>query len=641
MKRIIFLSKYIILLLMCLFLISCDSESNCPEKEIEFRVNNNILEWRYTDGEWKTVYDLSELNKEPESDKNPELNEDLELIIEIVNNKLVYSYSNGEVKELIDLDSLKGENGTNGEDGKNVEFELVDNKLICGYPGEDKTLLIDFDNIFDSKYEIEFLFEDLILKWRYTYENEWKELFNFSNILDFKNQINFEVVNNQLIYKFGDDENVLIDLTRLKGEDGREIEFELEGNKLMFGYEGDTKTLLFDFDSIIQDDSKILEFTVDNFVLMWRYANDTEWEQLVDLKQLFEEVNSDLTDIVIIDKVQSVFNSVIEDCSKSVVGVANYQNNASNKLVKASVGTGFVYKVKGILSDGLVTDNLEERDIVKYKHYIITNRHVVEDSNALKIYLSDDRMEYDATLVRFDTKDDLAIIVFNHDEYIKPLKLGDSTKVKSGDFVIAIGNPEGFEFSNSATMGIVSHPNRYISVDTNNDDVNDWDLLCIQHDCAINPGNSGGPLFNIYGEVIGVNTLKFATTDIDNMGFSITIDVVKNTISYLEKGEIPPRIVLGITIQSISSILSSGKITGYLLPESITEGIYITEVATDSLASSVLLKDDIILEFNGVKMRELSDLRIELNKFTPNSGEKINILIFRDGFKKDVVLTIN
>ena len=107
--------------------------------------------------------------------------------------------------------------------------------------------------------------------------------------------------------------------------------------------------------------------------------------------------------------------------------------------------------------------------------------------------------------------------------YLLPLVLGNSDNVKKGQFAIAIGSPQGYEYFNSMTLGIVSYPNRLIVDEYGKN-------LFIQVDVAINPGNSGGPLLNIYGEVIGVNTMKLVEEDVDLMGFSIPVNVVKQFI---------------------------------------------------------------------------------------------------------------
>ena len=333
--------------------------------------------------------------------------------------------------------------------------------------------------------------------------------------------------------------------------------------------------------------------------------------------------------------------SLIENVKNSVLGVANYQYNERNVLVKASIGSGFVYDAWGYLENGTITYDLNNEKIVKYGYYFITNRHVVEDCAELKIYLHTIDEEIPAELIQYDEKVDLAVVRFEYEEFIQPLEFANSDTLKAGQYCIAIGNPEGFEFSSSATLGIVSHPLRYISDDTDGDGVNDWDAAYIQHDAAINPGNSGGPLFNIYGQVIGINTLKFATNDIDNMGFSIPSKDIVELLPYLEKGEVPVRARIGVTVVAISDLLAMDYESAdykYIIPEGLKVGIYVTEVMESSVAYGKIQKDDIMLEFNGVVLKNSLQLRAELGAIVVGSNTEIEVKLLRNGNEVTVTL---
>ena len=333
--------------------------------------------------------------------------------------------------------------------------------------------------------------------------------------------------------------------------------------------------------------------------------------------------------------------SLIEKVKNSVLGVANYQYNERNVLVKASIGSGFVYDAWGYLENGTITYDLNNEKIVKYGYYFITNRHVVEDCAELKIYLHTIDEEIPAELIQYDEKVDLAVVRFEYEEFMQPLEFANSDTLKAGQYCIAIGNPEGFEFSSSATLGIVSHPLRYISDDTDGDGVNDWDAAYIQHDAAINPGNSGGPLFNIYGQVIGINTLKFATNDIDNMGFSIPSKDIVELLPYLEKGEVPVRARIGVTVVAISDLLAMDYESAdykYIIPEGLKVGIYVTEVMESSVAYGKIQKDDIMLEFNGVVLKSSLQLRAELGAIVVGSNTEIEVKLLRNGNEVTVTL---
>ena len=118
----------------------------------------------------------------------------------------------------------------------------------------------------------------------------------------------------------------------------------------------------------------------------------------------------------------------------------------------------------------------------------------------------------------------MAVLTFKSTEDYEVIPLGNTSDVNQGDFAVAIGNANGYEYFGSVTFGVISYVNRELAGE---------EAVFLQHDVAINPGNSGGPLFSLDGKVIGVNTLKIVDTDIDNMGFSISIDVVKNYLATL------------------------------------------------------------------------------------------------------------
>ena len=333
---------------------------------------------------------------------------------------------------------------------------------------------------------------------------------------------------------------------------------------------------------------------------------------------------------------QSNVIDVIKQTKNSILGVSNYVFNSSlNKYERKGIGSGFVYKSWFILKDGSIVHNLEEiitfDEVEKYCYFLITNRHVVIGSDQVKIYLHQEEIEIPSTLIQYDDKVDLAVIYFEYSSYIKPLELADSSKLQSGQFAIAIGNPSGYQYSSSATFGIISFPKRYISDDTDGDGVNDWDAEYIQHDVAINPGNSGGPLLDLQGRVIGINTLKFASATIDNMGFSIPSNVVASLIDILEDGRKPVRALIGVTVVEVRSLLENPS-PDYIVPEGVTYGLYVIAVGPNSVASrGGIQAGDIILSFDDVKLTRSLILRTELGKIVVGSNTEIVIEVYRDG----------
>ena len=319
---------------------------------------------------------------------------------------------------------------------------------------------------------------------------------------------------------------------------------------------------------------------------------------------------------------------VIKDSKNSILGVANYEYSDKGTFVKSGIGSGFVYKVEEV-NNG-------------YEHYLITNKHVVEGSDKLTVYLHFIDEEVDAELLGVDTKVDLAIVKFFYEKKLNPLRLYDSSVLEAGQTVIAIGNPEGFEFSSTATAGIVSYPLRYVADDTDDDGVNDWDAAYIQHDASINPGNSGGPLLNIYGDVIGINTMKFSAVDIDNMGFSIPTRTIAELIPYLEAGDAPQRATIGIQVIAVRDLLAadlSESEYNYIIPTGITKGLYINDVTSGSVAEKGgILADDILLVFNGVELKTSLELRGELNKILVGANTNVEVVVCRNG--QNITLTL-
>lgn len=238
--------------------------------------------------------------------------------------------------------------------------------------------------------------------------------------------------------------------------------------------------------------------------------------------QIYNKTYDVTIDIV---EFQDLIVAVGEKCDSGTIGVTNYISNGLSLVVNAT-GSGFIYEGTATLLDGSVkniNDVFESDKVKMYNYTAITNYHVIEDAMVIKAYFGEKYEEAKANVIAKDKNKDLAIITFSTSLYLVPLELGNSDNVKKGQFAIAIGSPQGYEFFNSLTLGTISYTNRLVDDEYGKN-------LFIQTDVAINPGNSGGPLLNIYGEVIGVNTMKLVDEEIDLMGFSIPVNVVKEFI---------------------------------------------------------------------------------------------------------------
>lgn len=224
---------------------------------------------------------------------------------------------------------------------------------------------------------------------------------------------------------------------------------------------------------------------------------------------LYADIERDLLESlgsfqVLNDEIQNQVYEVVDIANQTVVGVETY------KLDGGSLGSAVIYKY----------------DEINNLFFIISNNHVVEDGISYKVRLEDETT-VEANLLVTNVDADIALLSFSAEnlDYLKPAVLGSSSTLSKGSVIIAAGHPKGFDFFGSVTLGIIAGLNRVVEGEV---------ITYIQHDAAINSGNSGGPIFNLAGEVIGINVLKYASKEIEGMGFSIPIDLVKDIIADYE-----------------------------------------------------------------------------------------------------------
>jgi serine protease Do len=264
-----------------------------------------------------------------------------------------------------------------------------------------------------------------------------------------------------------------------------------------------------------------------------------------------------------------------------------------------SLGSGFV-----ISSDG----------------YIVTNNHVVEDVDSIKVAF-EDGSERDAEIVGRDPKTDVALIRVEADEPLFALPLGDSAAVRPGEWVVAIGNPFGLE--HTVTAGIVSAKHRIIGQGSYDD--------YIQTDAAINPGNSGGPLINLAGEVIGINTA--INPRANTIGFAVPINMAKRILPQLKTKGAVTRGWLGVVIQHITPELTEA------LELEDDKGALVSKVMPDGPADEAGVEHgDVIVEFDGQAIEDWNELpRVVAG--TP-VGKKVQLVIIRDGKRKTLKVEV-
>lgn len=299
---------------------------------------------------------------------------------------------------------------------------------------------------------------------------------------------------------------------------------------------------------------------------------------------------------------------IAKNIGPAVVGVSNFQSSqgffGNSDLQETGSGSGFIIDAQ--------------------KGYIVTNNHVIDGAQKITVSLSDGR-NLVAKVVGADPRTDLAVLQISDTKNLTAAKLGDSSKLEVGEPVVAIGNPGGNDFARSVTTGVVSALNRTLAIQ------GEASFNLIQTDAAINPGNSGGPLVDYQGQVIGINSAKYAQSGFEGMGFSIPISDALPTIQQLIATGVAkhPALLVSIDDQYINYAQSNNK----------PLGAYISSVTPNGPAAKAgIIKGDVITKINNVQVQNSTDLVHELYKY--NVGTKITITYIRDGQTKQVQATL-
>lgn len=293
--------------------------------------------------------------------------------------------------------------------------------------------------------------------------------------------------------------------------------------------------------------------------------------------------------------------------------------SAYQKETLASTGSAFVYK----------TDN-------KYG-YLLTNYHVVEGADSIKITTEDDK-EADAELLGGDEYLDLAVLKVDKSNISMVANIGTSEKMHLGDTVFTVGTPMGEEYRGTVTSGILSGKDRMVSVSVSNSSSNDWIMRVLQFDASINPGNSGGPLLNSNGEVIGICSLKLVDDQIEGMGFAIPIEYAMNHIESLEKGKDISWPILGVSMINASD--TAGLYRNQInIDRNITEGVVVVQAEKGSGAYDAgLTTGDVIIKLDGKKVKDSAYLRYEL--YQHQAGDTIKVTYIRNGKENTVEIKL-
>ena len=252
--------------------------------------------------------------------------------------------------------------------------------------------------------------------------------------------------------------------------------------------------------------------------------------------------------------------------------------------------------------------------IISEDGYIVTNNHVIQDAESITVVLDDGR-SFDAEIIGTDVLTDLAVVKIDS-ENLPVAKVGDSTKLRIGDWVVAIGNSLGLGIR--ATQGIVSRTDISLQVDTNQ-------VLygLIETDAAINPGNSGGPLVNLAGEVIGINSVKQVQVEVEGVGYAISTEEAVPIIEQLINDGEASHPYLGVSLYPVDQyVISNFGLT-------IDHGVFVVTVGDNSPAAKAGLKpQDVILSFNGKEVETMDDLVIGIR--SAKIGQEVEIVYWRN-----------
>lgn len=277
------------------------------------------------------------------------------------------------------------------------------------------------------------------------------------------------------------------------------------------------------------------------------------------------------------------------------------QQQRNNEPVQSGLGSGVI-----ISEDG----------------YIVTNNHVIDGADKLEVLLNDNST-YEAKIIGTDEATDLALIKIDA-EKLTPITFGNSEDLKIGEWVLAVGNP--FGFNSTVTAGIVSAKARSISQNSRGGKMGIESF--IQTDAAVNPGNSGGALVNLKGELIGINSAIYSNTgSYTGYSFAIPTSIVKKVMTDLKQYGSVQRAMLGCTITELDSKLAKEK--GITVTKS---GLMVMEVTDRSTAKEIGLQSgDVIVGINDAEIHTFPELQEQLNKFRP--GDQISVTYIRDNKK--------
>lgn len=305
---------------------------------------------------------------------------------------------------------------------------------------------------------------------------------------------------------------------------------------------------------------------------------------------------------------------VVAKCESKVVTINTYNDDV-------------LYKQ----ASGIVYEN-NNNDVL-----IVTNNHVINNSEVIKVCF-DNGYELEASVIGSDVTSDVAILSVKTDFNVIPFTKGNSSILKKGEYVIAIGSPLGKDYAGSISFGVVSANDVVIGIDENNDNIDDYQLVLIQTDASMNAGNSGGALVNISGELMGLNTLGLDGNNVKNMNFAIPVNELNQIVNQLKENGSVQRVYLGVNGVSVSDLEVYQK-SFYDINIETNQGYLVKEVDENSPAYKAgILAGDIIIRIDGNSINSFNDLREALYKY--NAHDTIHISYLRNNEQQSVAVVL-
>jgi serine protease Do len=352
--------------------------------------------------------------------------------------------------------------------------------------------------------------------------------------------------------------------------------------------------------------------------------DDAEEQQIADNDENANGQEGNINTSVNVD-VSTQITEIVDEVAPAVVGVINIQQRMDfwqeGDSAQAGEGSGVIYKVDGDTA------------------YVVTNHHVIEGADEIEIVLYDET-HIEAELIGGDLFSDLAVLEIDSAHVEHVIDIGSSADIRVGEPAIAIGNPLGLMFSGSVTQGIISGTERTIPQDFNQDGRADWQAEVIQTDAAINPGNSGGALINMYGQLIGINSMKINQAAVEGIGFAIPVDTAIPIMEELEATGEVVRPYLGVEIYSLDEVPQSEWRATLNLPDEVDGGVYVWSVERLSPADQAGMERlDVITEMDGEPIQNMIDLRQILYQ-EKEIGEEVTITFYRDGEQQQTTLEL-